>query len=168
MADEKGFNKGWAIAALGIIILIAVIVLKFAGPGELPLIGEYPSEINPNGHISYHFFIGIAVGLIVMVIGGAMAMTKGEPAVEEEIEDKLEEAEEGICPTCGAVIPIDSEECPECGEELEPPEEEFEEEEEELEEQECPICGAEVPGDAEECPECGEPLGIEEDVFEDL
>ncbi|MFP4000418.1 MAG: double zinc ribbon domain-containing protein [Thermoplasmata archaeon] len=189
--DEKGMSTGVAIAVLGLLIILATLALKFGmGPGELPIIGEYPSEVNPNGHFSFHFFAGIIFGLIVMIIGGAMSATRErvpveEEGLEEEMEEELSELEEeieeeGICPTCGAVIPIDAEECPECGEELEPPEEieeeeeveeaEEEEEEEELEEQECPICGAEVPADADECPECGEPLGeeAEEDVFEDL
>lgn len=47
--------------------------------------------------------------------------------VPENFEDDYEEAE---CPTCGAVIPADAEECPECGQEFE------EEDEEELWEEE--------------------------------
>ncbi len=180
---KKGASSGTAIAIIGLLMIIAVLVLKFVGPGELPLIGEYPvGEINPNGQLSIHFFTGIVIGIIILIIGGAMSRRKKEEPVEEleeglqkeleELEEEIEE--EGICPTCGAVIPIDADECPECGEELEPPEEfeeEFEEGEEEiLVSKNCPICGAELPDEVDECPECGEPLGEEgeEDVFEDL
>lgn len=180
--DKKGASAGTAIAILGLLIIIAVLALKFLGPGELPLVGEYPvGEIYLNEYISYHFFAGLAIGIIVLIIGAAMSRRKKkEPTkeVEEELEKELEELEEeieeeGICPTCGAVIPIDAEECPECGEELEPPEEEMKEEIEEekfVGTQKCPICGAEVSEASEECPECGEPLGddIEDEIFEDL
>ncbi len=170
--EEGGSKKGWAIAAIGILIVLAILVIKLTAEGPTD---EFMGITNPEGVYGEYFLSGIAIGIIVMIIGGAMGARKKKPVEEEEIdlEEELEEAEEGICPTCGAVIPIDSDECPECGEELEPPEEEIfeeEEEEEELVEQECPICGAEVSGDADECPECGEPLGEEEeeDIFEDL
>ncbi len=185
MAEEKGGNStGMGILGLGLLIIIGILVIKFV---RIDAFDPFLGIENPEGTYGMYFITGIVIGIVVMLIGGAMSAMKKEPEeeIEEELDEELEEElteleeeieEEGICPTCGAVIPIDAEECPECGEELEPPEEmeeeeEAEEEEEEIfEEQECPICGAEVPGDAEECPECGEPLGeeAEEDVFEDL
>ncbi len=164
--EKSGASAGMAVAVLGILMIIGLLVLKFAGPESIMGID------NPQGTYGSYFLGGLAVSVIVMIIGGMMAGGTKEEPTEEEYEEEFEEEfeedieEEGICPTCGAVIPIDSDECPECGEELEPPEEE----EEVVEEQECPICGAEVPADADECPECGEPLGeeSEEDVFEDL
>ncbi len=164
--DEVGFDKGWAIAVIGILIVIAVLAIKMTATGETD---EFMGITNPEGVYGEYFISGVVVGIIVMVIGGVMATTGKKAVEEEDLEEELEEAEEGICPTCGAVIPIDSEECPECGEELEPPEE-YEEEDLGIGEQECPICGAEVDSLADECPECGEPLGDEEeeDVFEDL
>ncbi|MEF8832794.1 MAG: hypothetical protein V5A66_04660, partial [Candidatus Thermoplasmatota archaeon] len=128
--EGEGASAGTAVAILGLLIIIAVLVLKFAGPGQLPLIGEYPvGEINPDNYFSTHFFSAIAIGIIVMIIGVVMSRRKKVEPTEEELEEDLEEElealeeeieEEGICPTCGAVIPIDAEECPECGEELEP------------------------------------------------
>ncbi|MGM0509623.1 MAG: double zinc ribbon domain-containing protein [Thermoplasmatota archaeon] len=202
-----GFNYGFIILILGLLLTIGTAALKFVNLSPLPVIGEYPSEIYlGDPYFSYHFFIGLISGLIVLIIG-VVATVKLKPRaevveVEEEPEEifeeefeEEEEVEEGICPTCGAVIPIDSEECPECGEELAPHEEEYEEEieeeeeefeeeeeeleaeEEELEEEEefveeetveCPICGAEVSADADECPECGEPLGEIDEEDEDL
>jgi len=168
--DEKGASAGIAIAILGLLIIIAVLAIKFTAEGPTD---EFVGITNPEGVYGMYFWLGIGIGIIVLIIGGAMSMMKKEEPVEElekDLEKELEELEEeieeeGICPTCGAVIPIDAEECPECGEELEPPEEE-----EFGEKQNCPICGAEVSEDTEECPECGEPLGegSEEDVFEDL
>jgi len=91
--------------------------------------------------------------------------------------------EKGVCPSCHAVISAESEECPECGEELEPATERLEDEEvldsklkdlerslEKVEEEEtetselvCSKCGAELEESVDECPECGEPLESEED-----
>lgn len=165
-------NYGFIILLIGLIVIFASIAMKMSGPGELPIIGEYPQEINPDGYFSYHFFAGLITGIIVLLIGIVSSVRlRAAPAgaeVEEELEMEEEEEveEEGICPTCGAVIPIDSAVCPECGEELEPPEEEETEEEEE-EAIECPICGAEVPADSTECPECGEPLSEEEEEVEE-
>ncbi len=172
--EEKvtgGPNYGAIVLVLGVIIILAVVAIKFAGPGELPVIGEYPSEVMTGpDHYSYHFFMGMISGLVVMAIGGVMTLKKTTVTeIEEEVdllEEEEEELEEGICPTCGAVIPIASDECPECGEELEPPEEE--------EIVECPICAASVDASETECPECGEPLSEEEeeeeeeDLFADL
>jgi len=110
--------------------------------------------------------------------------TPEEEAPEELEEEEIEE--EGVCPTCGAIIPIDAENCPECGEELEPPEEELEEEEietetalddlekalEEVEDETeavvfvCPICDAELEEDVDECPECGTVFVEEEEEEE--
>ena len=184
----SGPNYGVIILALGVIIILAVVALKMAGPGELPIIGEYPSEINPTidgeEYFSHHFFMGLIGGIVVAGIGGVLAM-RGKPVAdyeEYEEEDVLagEEEEEGICPTCGAVIPITSIECPECGEELEPMEDEElpMEEEETFEDEpvgdtiECPICAAIVDSTTSECPECGEPLGEDkgddDDFFADL
>jgi len=168
MAEENGMNKGWAVAVIGILIIIAVLAIKFSSTGPTD---EFMGITNPEGTYGEYFMAGVGIGVIVMIIGGVMATMTGKAVEEEEeFEEELEEAEEGICPTCGAVIPIDSEECPECGEELEPPEEEEFEEEEEIVEQECPICGAEVSDDDAECPECGEPLGDEgeDEVFDEL
>ncbi len=168
--EEKGASSGAAIAILGLLIIIAVLAIKFTAEGPTD---EFMGITNPEGVYGMYFWSGIGIGIIVMIIGGAMSMRKKkEPAekLDEDLEKELAELEEeieeeGICPTCGAVIPIDAEECPECGEELEPPEEE-----EFGETENCPICGAEVSSDVEECPECGEPLGgePEEDIFEDL
>lgn len=170
--DKEGASAGIGIAVIGLLIVIAVLAIKIVGPRPVSILGIELG--NPEGVYTGSYFLGgIAVGIIIIIIGAAMAMRKKkEPAqeLENDLEKELKELEEvieeeGICPTCGAVIPIDAEECPECGEELEPPEEE-----EFGEKQNCPICGAEVSEDTEECPECGEPLGegSEEDVFEDL
>jgi len=110
---------------------------------------------------------------------------KEETPIEEKFEDK---EGKGICPSCGALIPSDSENCPECGEELEPSEEELGDVEEELEprsaldelekeleevEEEtesvvfvCPICDAELEEDVDECPECGT-VFVEEEAEEE-
>ncbi|MFW5946549.1 MAG: double zinc ribbon domain-containing protein, partial [Candidatus Natronoplasma sp.] len=112
------------------------------------------------------------------------------PLDEEEVEEVEEEAveEEGVCPTCDAIIPIDADRCPECGEELEPPEEELIEEEietetalddlekalEEVEDETeavvfvCPICDAELEEDVDECPECGTVFVEEEEELEEV
>jgi len=109
--------------------------------------------------------------------GGAIKNLR-EKTIFEEGEKEI--VEEGICPTCRSVIPSDSEECPECGEELEQPEKELEKEEfveselkdleEELKEEEveevsfvCPRCEAEIKEEATECPECGESLTEEDE-----
>jgi len=106
---------------------------------------------------------------------------------EEEVEEEAIE-EEGVCPTCGAIIPIDADRCPECGEELEPPEEELVEEEieteaalddlekalEEVEDETeavvfvCPICDAELEEDVDECPECGTVFVEEEEELNEV
>ncbi|MFO8109046.1 MAG: zinc ribbon domain-containing protein [Thermoplasmata archaeon] len=169
-----GPNYGVIIMALGIVMILAVVALKIAGPNELPMIGEYPQEIyTGDPYFSYHFFMGLIGGIVVTGIGGVMSMS-GKPSedFEEDFEDTDEDlldedVEEGICPTCGAVIPISSMECPECGEELEPADDEEEEDIFIGETVECPICAATVDSSSEECPECGEPLGgdVEEDDF---
>jgi len=180
ITETEGTNYGTMILVLGVIITIGVLGLKAAAmaSGDFTILGiDIPGEIYTGGdHFSTYFFSGLIVGILVIIIGIATSSQAKKKTTEEEVEEtwEEEEEEEGICPTCGAVIPIDSEECPECGEELAPPGEEEEEEEvvEEVEVVECPICGAEVPEDAEECPECGEPLTDleeeEEDLFEDL
>jgi len=159
--DEKGASIEMGIAVLGLLIVIGVLVIKFV---RIDAFDPFLGIPNPRGEFGEYFLTGIGIGIIVMLIGGALSMKKKkEPAekLEKDLEKELEELEEeieeeGICPTCGAVIPIDADECPECGEELEPPEEE------EFEvTPNCPICGAEVSSDADECPECGEPLGEE-------
>lgn len=168
-SEESGFNLSFIPLILGILITLGTVAIKFSG------LDPFMGIENPSGVYGYLFLSGVAVGIIIFVIGIAMSvMSKKEVTYEvgeeevELIEEEEEEVEEGICPTCGAVIPIDSEECPECGEELAPPDEE----EAEVEEvKECPICGAEVSADSEECPECGEPLTDEEeedDLFADL
>jgi len=169
--DKEGASAGIGIAVIGLLIVIAVLAIKIVGPRPVSILGIELG--NPEGVYTGSYFLGgIAVGIIIIIIGAAMAMRKKkEPAqeLENDLEKELKELEEvieeeGICPTCGAVIPIDAEECPECGEELEPPEEEMREglrEEEAVETQNCLICGAEVSNEAEECQECGEPLGEE-------
>lgn len=165
--EEEGFNLSLIPLVIGVLLTLTTVGIKFSGMD--PFMGIE----NPSGVYGHLFLSGVAVGLIIFVIGVAMnVMSKREtPTViseEEEVFEEEEEVEEGICPTCGAVIPLDSEECPECGEELAPPDEE----EEVVEEvKECPICGAEVSADSEECPECGEPLAEEEedeDLFAEL
>jgi len=166
--EKNGFNLSFVPLILGILITLGTVGIKFSGID--PFIGIE----NPSGVYGHLFLSGVVVGLIIFVIGLAMTvMSKKQvkPEIAEEevepFEEEEEMVEEGICPTCGAVIPIDSEECSECGEELAPPEEE-----EVVEEvKECPICGAEVSAESEECPECGEPLTEEEedeDLFADL
>ncbi|MFP4051054.1 MAG: zinc ribbon domain-containing protein [Thermoplasmata archaeon] len=178
VSETEGNNYGTYVLVLGVIITIGVLGLKAAAmaSGTFEIAGvEVADKIYTGGdHFSTYFFSGLIVGILVIIIGIATSSQAKKGTVEEEeVEEtwKEEEEEEGICPTCGAVIPIDSEVCPECGEELAPPGEE-EEEIEEIEVIECPICGAEVESDAEECPECGEPLTDieeeEEDLFEDL
>ncbi len=171
--ETSGLGLALIPLVLGILLTIGTIGIKFSG------IDPFLGIENPSGVYGEYFLSGVGVGLVILVIGVAMsAMSKKrvEEPFEEEIlsEEEEEEEEEGICPTCGAVIPISSDECPECGEELAPPEEEVESEEVESEEVEseevleCPICGADVSSGAEECPECGEPLVEEEEEEEDL
>jgi len=180
LLSEK-LSLGYLISIFGVLIIIAVLVLKFVGPGELPLIGEYPiGEINPDDHLSIHFFVGIVIGTVVLIVGVAISMIKKmEKAkdLDEDLQKELQELEEeieeeGVCPTCGALIPVNAEVCIECGEELEPLKgsEEESEEEENIERQNCSVCGAEVSDEDERCPECNEPLGeiSEEDIFEEL
>ena len=192
---EKGFNFGPILIGLGLIAIIGVATLKLVlGPGELPIVGTYPKKIYTGGegeYFSYHFFMGLISGLVVLIIGLVATMkgkSKSTPLIleeeseifeddnifedEEEFKDEeVEEEEEGICPTCGAIIQVSCTECPECGEELAPPEEDIEEEIEEEEALsltiECPICGAELPEDAKECTECGEPIEVSEDEEEE-
>ena len=187
--DEK--SLGIIPLVFGILAVLGVLVIKFVGPRT------FLGIENPAGTYGNMFMLGLGAGIILFIIGIiVMAIPSlrkekeyGEPLEEfeeEEIEDEFveEEVELGICPTCGAEIPIDSTKCPECGELLEPygeeegyVEEEVEEEEEIIEETveetiECPICGAELPADSKSCPECGEPLAEEEkeeeDMFSDL
>lgn len=161
--EKGGLGFSAVPLAIGILLTLGTVAIKFSGMD--PFMGIE----NPSGVYGEYFLSGVGVGLVILVIGVAMmVMSKKEPVTEpveeDEFEEEEEDVEEGICPTCGEVIPIDSEECPECGEELAPPEEE-----EEL--TECPICGADVSSDLEECPECGEPLTEEEeeeDIFDDL
>lgn len=184
-----GFNFGIIILILGLIGTVGVTAIKMTSTGPTD---EFMGITNPEGVYGRYFLSGMVGGIVVLLIGlVATIKMKSAPIVteeeewEEEMDEFEEEAEEeGICPSCGAVIPISSAVCPECGEELMPPEEEAGEEdiaEEDIDEElgltdetiECPICGAEVPGDAGECPECGEPLGEEgaedeEDLFSDL
>jgi len=111
-----------------------------------------------------------------------------EPEFSKEETTTEEVEEKGICPNCRALVPSDSEECPECGEELESTEEEtleeeeaigvedenvFVELEEKLEEAEeeieaevsvCPVCDEELEEDVDECPECGTSFVIEEEL----
>ncbi len=81
---------------------------------------------------------------------------------KEEIDEITKVEEEGICRTCVAVIPLDTEECLECEEELEPPEEDegfVKEEDESLEgDKRCPDCGTENPDNSNYCQSCGEQL----------
>jgi len=133
LKEEKGFDiinigenitLGTLMLFLGLLIIISVSILKFVGPGELPLIGEYPlREINPNDHLSIHFFTGIVIGIIVTIIGGTMSIINQKESSEELEELEEEIKEEDICTTCGTVILIDVEECPECGDELKTEEE---------------------------------------------
>ncbi len=178
--ENKGVSAGMGISVIGLLLVLAVLAIKFVGPDPISILGF---EIgNPEGvYTGIYFLGGIAVGIIIMILGAAISRRKKKKTTKEaekELEDELEELEEeieeeGICPTCGAVIPLDAEECPECGEELEPPEEEMMDDvmaENILDIENCPICGAEVSEEVDECPECGEPLDTEsdEDVFEDM
>ncbi len=163
-------NFGMIVLILGILIMLAVLAIKFTASGETD---EFMGITNPEGVYGEYFMSGMVVGLVVLIIGAVLSRKKereplfDEEEVEEEELDFGEEEEEGICPTCGAIISVTCTECPECGEELEPPEEEI------AEESECPICGAALSSDATECPECGEPVSEgeeadEDDLFADL
>lgn len=171
----SGPNFGIIILALGVIIILAVVAIKFTASGPTD---EFMGIVNPEGVYGEYFLSGIVGGIVVAGIGGVLSL-KGKPVedydIYEEEEVLADEEEEGICPTCGAVIPITSIECPECGEELEP----MDEEEEDIpgasvagDNIECPICAAMVDSTTTECPECGEPLGGEkgedDDFFADL
>jgi len=80
----ENISLGTLIVIVGLLIIISVTILKFVGPGELPLIGEYPvGDINPNDHLSIHFFLGIVIGIIVMIIGGALSIINKKETVEE-------------------------------------------------------------------------------------
>ncbi len=62
--------------------------------------------------------LAIIILLLLGTIATISAFVENIPDLQDdEEEEEEEEEEESICPTCGAVIPIDSEECPECGEE---------------------------------------------------
>ncbi len=187
--SKGGFNFGIILLVLGLVGMIAVIAIKFTSTGETD---EFMGIINPKGTYGEYFLSGVIGGLVLFVIGLVATMkgkSKSTPLIleeeseifeddnifedEEEFKDEeVEEEEEGICPTCGAIIQVSCTECPECGEELAPPEEDIEEEIEEEEDIlaltiECPICGAELPEDAKECTECGEPIEVSEDEEEE-
>jgi len=153
-------------------------------PEELPEEEEIPEEEGGIGKSFSGIANSIRGGLSSTVSFFKDKLGSKKEKSPEEIEEEVVEdfEEEGICPTCGAVIPSDSEECPECGEELEPPEEPEEEEietgsaledlERALEEVEeetesvvfvCPICDAELKEDVDECPECGTAFVEEEE-----
>jgi len=133
------------------------------------------------GLILISFFFDIVAAIVNWSSSSSSTTTSSSNSSTStyHLEEELEEAEEGICPTCGAVIPIDSDECPECGEELEPPEEEIFEEEEEVdsstsgslsresldytdlsqkETKGCPYCAKKIGKDENTCPNCGQTL----------
>lgn len=71
---------------------------------------------------------------------------KEEPRTSTKKEDEQVQAEEKfVCSECGAEVPPDATECPQCGEPFE----------EEKETMICGSCGAEVDSDAESCWNCG-------------
>ena len=181
--SKMSSTLGMALLLLGVIGMVGIIAIKFTSTGPTD---EFMGITNPEGVYGEYFLSGVAGGLVLAVIGLVLTVKgKAQPSKliveedepeEEVFEEELEDEEEGICPTCGAIILITCSECPECGEELEASEEEeFEEDfEEELEEEPlgetigCPICGTELPADATECTECGEPLEKTEEEDDDL
>lgn len=78
-----------AIAILGILIIIAVIGIKFMGGDEFMGIG------NPEGTYGMYFWLGLIIGMIVLLIGAAMSMRKEEKVTEEEaFEEEMTMEEE--------------------------------------------------------------------------
>lgn len=96
MADGEK-RSGMAIAVIGILIIIAMLVIKFSSTSATD---EFMGVTNPEGIYGMYFLSGIVIGIIVMIIGGAMSMRKEEGLTEEEeegeedLEEMLEEEEE--------------------------------------------------------------------------
>ncbi|MEF8832836.1 MAG: hypothetical protein V5A66_04880 [Candidatus Thermoplasmatota archaeon] len=78
MGDNEGNVSGMAIAVLGILMIIGLMVIKFFGPR--PFVGIE----NPEGKYGMYFWSGMVIGIIVLIIGGAMSMRKEEETSEEE------------------------------------------------------------------------------------
>jgi ribosomal protein L40E len=77
---------------------------------------------------------------------------EGMPPMEGEVE-------KFICSECGAEVPADAKECPQCGERFEVegvPETKPPEEPAKKGSFICSECGAEVSGEDDVCPNCGE------------
>ncbi len=92
MAEESGMNKGWAVAVIGILIVIAVLAIKMSASGDT---SEFMGITNPEGVYGEYFMAGIGIGVIVLIIGGVMATMTGEPAEEEEeFEEEMTMEEE--------------------------------------------------------------------------
>ncbi len=113
-------NKGWLVAAIGILMILAILVIKFVGPR--PFMGI----TNPEATYGGYFMAGIGIGVIVMIIGGVIG-TKTEEPVEEEEEMTMEEEygeDEYVCECldCGHIMETYEHcreiECPECGGEM--------------------------------------------------
>ncbi len=118
-AIEK--NKGLSLAivplVLGILLIFITIGIKLSGIDPVMGIG------NPSGSYGEYFLSGIGVGLIIFGVGAAMATISKKKVKEPKEEESEIVDDEGICPTCGEIIPIDSTECSECGEKLAPSDE---------------------------------------------
>ena len=87
---EGGNKAGTAVAILGILIIIAVLAIKLTAEGPTD---EFMGITNPEGTYGMYFWLGMVIGLIVLIIGGAMSMKK-EEMIEEEEEEMFEEEEE--------------------------------------------------------------------------
>lgn len=78
-----------ALAIFGILIIIGVIGIKFMA-GD-----EFMGIANPEGTYGMYFWLGLVIGIIVLLIGGAMSMRKEEKvAEEEEFEEEMTMEEE--------------------------------------------------------------------------
>ncbi|MBS3790004.1 MAG: hypothetical protein KGY66_03715 [Candidatus Thermoplasmatota archaeon] len=88
MAKKKA---GMGIAVLGILIIIAILAIKMSSGSATD---EFMGITNPKGVYGMYFWLGMVIGIIVLIIGGAMSMAKGEPIEEEEEEMFGEEEEE--------------------------------------------------------------------------
>ncbi|RLF66718.1 MAG: hypothetical protein DRN57_06510 [Thermoplasmata archaeon] len=86
---------------------------------------------------------------IVDRISGDPGSRKLEEALRNTLKtmDEMNGKEVVVCTNCGAEIPADSTQCPECGALFE-----------DVEMKECPKCGELVELDAEKCPKCGADL----------
>ncbi|MEF8875017.1 MAG: hypothetical protein V5A88_10200 [Candidatus Thermoplasmatota archaeon] len=119
MAEGGGMNKGWAVAVIGILIIIAVLAIKFSSGSPTD---EFMGITNPDTTYGRYFQASMGIGVIMMIIGGLMG-SKTEKTGEEEGMTRKEGygKDEYVCECldCGHIMETYEHcreiECPECG-----------------------------------------------------